>query len=307
MTPPIDWFRDPQLDGPTPPKVTPEGRIYGHIATWDTPHIGMPGRTMAPRSRYDYGYFHVGETTALDGDTPVDISCGKLTLDTGHPSTDPEVTAAAAAAHYDNTGTAVASVCAGEDAYGIWFSGVVDSDLDELRLRKLRRSEVSGDWRPVEGPKGASTELVAALMVNTPGFPLPRARVASAAELVPIVAAGVVPNPAKEDTVSEAPKYTLVDGTQADELTKYALVEVTASGAVGEVDHVDDDVVAVTQLVNRADIKPASVDQAIAASAARTERQKMRTIESRLEQLTAALEARDRADQAAALLADIDV
>lgn len=301
MTPPIDWFRDPQLDGPTPVTVTPEGRVFGHIATWDTPHVGMPGKNVRPpRSRADYGYFNTGVVAADDNGTPVDVSAGRLTLDTGHASLTSD--ASDAAAHYDNTGTVVANVTAGEDAHGIWFSGAVAPGVDDLKRHKLKSSSVSGDWRPIDG----SLELVAALMVNSGGFPIPRARVASAAELAPLVAANVVPNP-QEDTVSETVKYTLVDGTQADELTKYALVEITASGAVGEVDHVSDDVVAVMQLVNRADIKPASVDQALAASAARTERQKMQTIESRLEQLTAALEARDRADQAAALLADIDV
>src|SRR3954451_1117888 len=109
MTPPIDWFRDPQLDGPTPVTVTPEGRVFGHIATWDTPHVGMPGKNVRPpRSRSDYGYFNTGVVEVLgEGDEPRDIPCGRLTLDTGHASLTSD--ASDAAAHYDNTGTVVAN------------------------------------------------------------------------------------------------------------------------------------------------------------------------------------------------------
>src|SRR3954451_10973586 len=127
MTPPIDWFRNPQLDGPTPVTVTPEGRVYGHIATWDTPHVGMPGKNIRPpKSSSDYSYFHVSSTQAVDGDQPVDVSCGNLTLNTGHASLTSD--ASQAAAHYDDTGTQVAQVCAGEDAHGIWFAGAVAPD-----------------------------------------------------------------------------------------------------------------------------------------------------------------------------------
>lgn len=292
MTPPIDWFRDPKLDGPTPVTVTPEGRVYGHIATWDTPHVGMPGKNVRPpRSQHDYGYFHVGSTLADDNGTSIDIPCGKLTLDTGHAPLTSD--AAETASHYDNTGTAVANVCAGEDAHGIWFAGAVAPGVDDLRLHKLRSSAVSGDWRPINN----SLELVAALMVNTPGFPIPRARVASAAELVPLVAANIVPVPVED---------TLTEETPMPAITKGDYVELTASAAVGQVVETTDGGFVLEVPVSADDVKAASEEQALAASAARTERQRMRTLEERIEQLTASLEARDRAEQAAALLSDIE-
>ena len=288
-TPPIDWFRDPQLDGPTPVTVTPEGRVYGHIASWDTPHVGMPGKNVRPpRSRHDYGYFHVGSVAALDGQTPIDVPCGKLTLDTGHAPLTSD--ANDAASHYDNTGTAVANVCAGEDAYGIWFAGALAPGVDDLKRHKLKSSAVSGDWRPIDG----SLELVAALMVNTPGFPIPRARVASAAELVPLVAAGIVPNPQEPE---EAPTMS--------EIAKGDYVELAVTAAIGQVVEATDGGFVLEVPVSADDVKRASEEQAITAAAARTERQRMRTLEDRLEQLTASLEARDRADEAARLLADL--
>lgn len=290
MTPPIDWFRDPQLDGPTPVTVTPEGRVYGHIATWDTTHVGMPGKNVRPpRSRSDYGYFNTGAVEADDNGTLVDVSAGRLTLDTGHASLTSDATAAAR--HYDDTGTVVANVCAGEDAHGIWFSGVTAPGLDDLKRHKLKSSSVSGDWRPIDG----SLELVAALMVNSGGFPIPRARVASAAELVPLVAAGIVPNPVQEDTVSET-----------QQIAKGDYVEIVASGAIGQVVEVGDQLV-LELPVSTEDVKPATEEQAITAAAARTERQRVASLESRVESLVAALEARDRADEAARLLADLEV
>lgn len=299
MTPPIDWFRDPQLSGPTPVTVTPEGRVFGHIATWDTAHVGMPGKNVRPpRSRADYGYFNTGVVEADDDGTAVDVSAGRLTLDTGHAPLTSD--ASDAASHYDNTGTVVANVTAGEDAHGIWFSGAVAPGVDDLKRHKLKSSSVSGDWRPIDG----SLELVAALMVNSGGFPIPRARVASAAELVPLVAAGIVPNPQESDMPET--KYVTSWGDEVDDLRQGVLVEVTASGAVGTVTHVDGEAVAVEILHNPSDVKPATTEQALAASANRTERQASMSLALQVKELRERMEARDRADQAAALLASIE-
>jgi len=287
-TPPIDWFRNPQLDGPTPVTVTPEGRVYGHIATWDTAHVGFPGKDVRPpRSRSDYGYFNTGVVEALEGDTLVDVSAGRLTLDTGHASLTSDATEAAA--HYDHTGTVVANVCAGEDAHGIWFSGAVAPGIDDLKRHKLKSSSVSGDWRPIDG----SLELVAALMVNSGGFPIPRARVASAAELAPLVAAGIVPNPAEE--------------TPMPDIKKGDLVELVASGALAQVTDRTDEGYAVELLVGADEIKAASQEKAMAASAAQQTRATLRSLTATVEQLQADLAARDRADEAARLLSDVEV
>ena len=181
--PPADWFADPQLDGPTPLHVGEDGRVYGHLAVWNVAHIGMPGRQVfAPRSQTSYAYFRTGAVLADDG---TEIAVGHITMDTGHAGTD--LGRHAAAAHYDHTGAVVADVAAGEDEHGIWVAGALRSNVDEETVARLRASALSGDWRRV----GSSLELVAALAVNTPGFPIPRARVASGAPLA-LVAAGVL-------------------------------------------------------------------------------------------------------------------
>lgn len=186
--PPTDWFTDPHLDGPTALQVTPDGRVFGHLAQWGTCHVGKPGCVTAPHSKTDYAYFHTGEVQTADGGV---IDVGKITLGTGHA--DATYGFRAAADHYDDTGSCVAVVRAGEDAHGIWVAGALTPNCDELKMAELRRSPLSGDWRRV----GAHLELVAALAVNVPGFPVPRARVTSG-RAMSLVAGGMLDEYAKK-------------------------------------------------------------------------------------------------------------
>lgn len=186
VTPPAEWFASPSLDGPTALTITPEGRVFGHLALWGTCHTGKAGCVTPPHSRSDYRYFHLGEIETACGSL---IPCGQITIDTGHAGL--HLGATAAVAHYDNTGTVVADVRAGEDVFGIWVSGAVRPGLSKSTLRKLRAAKLSGDWRDFMG----SLEMIAALETNVPGFPVPRpaARIASGAR-VALVAAGIVPD-----------------------------------------------------------------------------------------------------------------
>ena len=181
VVPPADWFTDPQLQRETPLTVTDEGRVVGHIATWSTCHVGFPSECVTPpRTATNYQHFLVGEILCDDGSRhPV----GKITMSTGHAPL--KSNAARAAAHYDDTGTAVADVTVGEDAYGIWVSGAVRPDVTPEQIRSLMASPPSGDWRRI----GTSLEMVAVLAVNAPGFPTPRVREAEG--MVAALVAGV--------------------------------------------------------------------------------------------------------------------
>lgn len=183
-TPPASWYADPELDGPTPLTLTPDGRVFGHLATWGTCHIGFSPSSCvtAPRSKSNYAYFHVGEQVTAEGKG---IPVGKITLGGAHA--DPRAGMQAAVSHYDNSTTAVATVRAGEDAYGIWVAGAITSNADEFSLAELRRSPLSGDWRRI----GGRLELVAALAVNTPGFPVPRVSMVAGAQTA-LTAAGML-------------------------------------------------------------------------------------------------------------------
>jgi 2'-5' RNA ligase len=194
----LEWFADPKLPSLTP--LTREGRhVFGHIADWTRPHTSFSGQPVfAPHSRSDYKWFNTGAFTASDKDgTYRTVAVGRLTIGGGHADT--ALTHREAVRLYDDAATAWAYVAAGEDQHGIWVNGVTAEDVDDAVIRKALAHPPSGDWRPIDG----SLELVAAHCVNSPGIPVPRARVASG-EVMALVAAGyVAPAPDNPDVMAE--------------------------------------------------------------------------------------------------------
>ena len=157
-------FANPDLRKPTPLVVDEDGHVYGHLATWRQCHMGVGNKcVMAPRSVKDYAHFKTGSVLTAEGST---VRVGKITLGTGHA--DKAYGVIPAVEHYDDTGTVVAVVNAGEDAHGVWVAGALVAGIEADRIAELRRSPLSGDWRRVDG----NLELVAALAVNSPGFPV---------------------------------------------------------------------------------------------------------------------------------------
>lgn len=190
------WFRDPQFTQATALTVTDDGRVFGHLAEWGVCHIGIPGTCVeAPHSAYSYAYFTTGAVETDEGPVPV----GQITMDTGHAarSAGPNI----AAAHYDNTGSVVADIAVGEDSFGIWVAGALRDNVPAEKRRALQAGALSGDWRLIRD----SLELVAALAVNVPGFPIPRTGLAAAGGVqTSLVAAGVVVREAGDsDDVAE--------------------------------------------------------------------------------------------------------
>lgn len=216
VTPPTEWFGNPGLTKPTPITVEPDGRIYGHIAAWHVNHIGMPRSTRPPRSKSNYSYFHTGVVRTADGK---DVPVGQLTLAGGHAPL--QADAVSAAKHYDDTASAIADVHAGEDQYGIWVSGSLRPNANEMQIRALRASAPSGDWRPING----SLELVAVCQVNVPGFPIARAMVASG-KVMALVAAGasyfaIMKNQHVATLVDRAAKLNELSAASADLMTRF--------------------------------------------------------------------------------------
>lgn len=182
VNPPVEWFKPPEFLRPTPVTVLADGRVFGHIAAFNSTHTGLPGNVRPPRSKSGYAYFRTGVVATADGtDQPV----GQLTLAGGHAPLSAD--AGRAVQHYDDTRSAVADVNAGEDRHGIWVAGAVRPDATPEQIRALRASAPSGDWRVING----ALELIAVCQVNAPGFPVPRAEclVASGA-VTALVAAG---------------------------------------------------------------------------------------------------------------------
>ena len=165
--------------------------------------MSFPGRGVnPPRSATNYALFHTSQLETEAGA----VSVGRLTVGTGHAGARDDVHAASE--HYDTTGTTWAFVKAGEDKHGIWVSGVINPDAEASQVRAGASAPLSGDWRKV----GNNLELVAALSVNTPGFPVPRAFQNTATESMSLVAAGVAPRLSKHDEMVAA----VLDAIKAD-------------------------------------------------------------------------------------------
>ena len=166
-TPPVydpALFADPKLSAPTRITITEDGHVFGHIATWKDKHrsVGL-GHIKPPRSHTGYEHFHSSPGVHLSDGTVLPV--GRLTVGIGHAPTR-GVSAAAAAAHYDNVDACWALGRIGEDRHGIYFSGVVAPWASPEKVQMGLASPLSGDWRPI----GGNLELVAVLSVNTPGF-----------------------------------------------------------------------------------------------------------------------------------------
>lgn len=183
-TPSATWFQDPKLTAPHALTVTSDGRVFGHLALFGTCHIGFAGECISPpKSASQYAYFRTGSILTDAGE----VAVGQITAGTGHAGG--TLNPAATAAHYDNTGSALADVAVGEDEFGIWVAGAMRSTATDSDFATVRAASLSGDWRRI----GGSMELVAALAVNVPGFPVPRAKaVVEDKSQVSLVASGIV-------------------------------------------------------------------------------------------------------------------
>lgn len=170
LAPPKDWFFTPEADGKFPLTVMDDGRIMGHLATWDQCHHGFMNEcVLAKPSRTGYSFFHVGSLKTENGEF---VEVGRIivgqTEKDGHASV--QYSGAQAAQHYDKSGLVGAFVRATDGKYGIWLSGVVRSDCPAERVRDMLANPPSGDWRRENG----WLELIAALSVPVPGYPVPR-------------------------------------------------------------------------------------------------------------------------------------
>lgn len=171
--PPVGAFALPELDGPTPITYDTEtGRVFGHVATWQTCHVGYADVCVtAPRDDTEaFTWFNRFPVETEDGGT---IWAGRITVGGRHPGL--SLTAAATMAQYDGK-TVAADVRAYADPHGIAVAGYLRPGLDASTLAVLSRRKVSGDWR--ETPAGLSLVEVLALSPGPrahaePGFPIP--------------------------------------------------------------------------------------------------------------------------------------
>ncbi len=170
FAPSRDSFFRPEPKVATPPTFDEDGSVYGHVAIWGQCHRGFMGGAFEqcvtpPKSNTDYAQFNLGHIITEEGEK---VAIGKITFDTDHAPLTADVVAASR--HYDNTGSVGAYVRASNGRLGPWLSGVLKPDLATSALVSLRANPLSGDWRSLNG----NLEMVAALAVPVPGFPIPQ-------------------------------------------------------------------------------------------------------------------------------------
>lgn len=166
--PPLEAFTNPHFTEYTHlmyEKFAWGEKVSGHIADWQSCHLGLPGCTTAPASFTGYAHFLTKEQPTTDGTV---IPVGVLTAGDGHA--DPKFGIRPAQDHYDKPELAVAKVFAGEDEHGIWVSGWILPYADPVRVQMLKDLDVSGDWRRT----GGNLEMIAACAVNVGAYTQPR-------------------------------------------------------------------------------------------------------------------------------------
>ena len=231
-TPPsamFEWPAFPQLTALEVDDADKNGwmAVRGHLASWKTCHLALQGMCITPpASRTNYAYFATGNVRTDRGQIPT----GRLVLGGDHA--DERQKYLAAIRHYASTSHAWADVAVGEDEFGIWFAGAVRPETLGSAVYKARASALSGDWRKI----GGTLELVAALSVNAPGFPVGRPHgFAVDGEQITLIGAGMVGDLAVNSPRLETPDssfaqdVSFIANTLAEEKARKIVERVTGS------------------------------------------------------------------------------
>ncbi|HUV09669.1 MAG TPA: 2'-5' RNA ligase family protein [Acidimicrobiia bacterium] len=160
--PPAAWFTAQPMDEPESFVVHPDGRCYGLVAEWGTCHIGNSRRCVEVPKSNDFRSFYTGKRVLTREGSMV--ATGPIFMDTVHPNLLSQ--ASDAQAFYAHTGCAVADVRLFTNEWGIVAAGAIRPDASRSQIRRLRASDISPDWRPMDGEH----KLVSLLAVNTSGF-----------------------------------------------------------------------------------------------------------------------------------------
>lgn len=155
---PHEDFFIPEADRYTKVIVDGAGRIYGHLGTWDEPHMSMAGERYIPRSPSEYAYFNK-PGVLTDGGL---VSTGPVFLLGGHPKNmTPEIINKA----YGDIENTWGDVRLSNGRLGPWISGRVRPGTDPDKVYAARASRISGHW--------LGEELYAIVSVNVEGFHVP--------------------------------------------------------------------------------------------------------------------------------------
>lgn len=170
--PPRWWYDEPtDVEITSALNITPEGRLYGALAPLNTGHrafVNSGRRLEVPFGNVDYDRFMGAWALTSKGQ----IAAGPITMECGHADrfrTNHDV----APAHYENSCTVFATVRVGENrrAGYVWVAGAVQPGVTPDLMSRALACRLSGDWQPHPDKPGWQ-ELIAALLVPSPGFPM---------------------------------------------------------------------------------------------------------------------------------------
>lgn len=249
VAPPDEWFEPFELDGPTPLTVTADGRVFGHLTTWDSCHRGgqYSDKCQRPPSDPKAPFFHLGQVLTASGNA---VDVGVITVGGGHWTKQGLMTTLE---HHDDVTAAAATVVVKEDKYGIGLFGSVTPDATPQMVAALRRSPVSGAWRKERGVH----RLKGVHAVNDPGYPVPRSLVASADGNDIVVVDRVPTKEPVVDLSAAARRLARAAGLDMDSLV------ASARAAMADIDcGCDDDESLVASLSGDTDLPVAGYDMA---------------------------------------------
>ena len=168
--PPADWYKEPtDVELASALMVTDHGRLYGVLAPLGLNHRAWAKagtRREVPFGNVDYSRFMGAWGITSAGLVPA----GPLTMDTGHAPiyrTD----GAQAPAHYDNSASVVGAIAVGENRERrvVWIAGALVPGVSVEQVARMLACRCSGDWQP-HAERAGWTELIATLLVPSPGF-----------------------------------------------------------------------------------------------------------------------------------------
>jgi hypothetical protein len=154
------------IDATQPVKftITDDGRIMGHLFTWNACHRSFLGRCERPERQSEFPDFHTGETALDNGER---LRTGVITFADLH-APDGQLTADELTTLMEHTGVQLGPVRLHADAFGVQACGQVFDDVDPTQVARALAGYPSGDWRKING----TWRLFGLHVVNTPGYPM---------------------------------------------------------------------------------------------------------------------------------------
>lgn len=159
LTVPFDDFFIPEADHPVKITVDASGRVFGHLALWESCHDGYADQCiLVPRPLDSYASFNKPGPLTEHGQ----VETGPIFAYGGHRSAKSARTIEEA---YGGIENAWADVRVIPGKHGPWVSGRVRPGVDEQTVYAARASRISGHW--VDG------RLKAIVSVNVEGYDVP--------------------------------------------------------------------------------------------------------------------------------------